>query len=171
MKYLLILTTEAEWAFDIEAETYPNIRWIAHNSAYESWWLVTAERYTEVNQLQASISKAAGGDNQIEVIQVTEIGKISIANGDTIQILRYHFLEYGIKMIDPSDDGTAFRNRISEKVDEAQWFVSDQFDGFMIGKSADLEPLRIILKNDPQIINLKLTATRDSMKVIYLKKD
>jgi hypothetical protein len=71
-------------------------------------------------------------------------------------------------MIDPADDGSAFRNRIDEQVPNRQWLVSDQFEGFMIAKMDKPNTLRNSVKNDPQILNLKLSVQIDSMQIIYI---
>ena len=151
LKFLLILKTEAEWTFDKELETLPNIHWIAHNSTSESWWLIHAKSWDEMQEIQTAISNAVEVDNQTELFQVHEIGYVNLAKGDTIQTLRYHFLEYGIKMIDPADDGSAFRDRLNSHIEHTQWLVSDQFEGFMMAKMDDSEQLKNTVNNDPQI--------------------
>jgi len=170
LKFLLILKTDAEWTFDKALETLPNIQWIAHNSTSESWWLIHAKSWNEMQEIQKAISDAVGVDNKTELFQVNELDKIPLAKGDNIQTLRYHFLEYGIKMIDPADDGSAFRNRVNEQLKNTQWLISDQFEGFMIAKMDKPNTLRNSVKNDPQILNLKLSVQIDSMQIIYISQ-
>jgi len=170
LKFMLILKTEREWTFDKELEILPNIQWIGHNASNESWWLIQAKSWEEMQEIQKAISDAVGVDNKTELFQVNELGKIPLAKGDTIQTLRYHFLEYGIKMIDPADDGSAFRNRVNEQLQNTQWLVSDQFEGFMIANVEEPNTLRKSVKNDPQILNLKLSVQIDSMQIIYISQ-
>ncbi len=170
LKFLLILKTDAEWTFDKGLETLPNIQWIAHNATSESWWLIHAKSWDEMQEIQSAISNAIGVDNQTELFQVNEIGYVNLAKGDTIQTLRYHFLEYGIKMIDPADDGSAFRDRLNSQIEHTQWLVSDQFEGFMLAQMDDPKQLKNAVNNDPQILNLKLSAQIDSMQIIYIAK-
>ena len=171
LKFLLILKTDTEWTFDNELETLPSIQWIAHNSTSESWWLIHAKSWDEMQEIQSDISNAVEVDNKTELFQVNEIGNVNLAKGDTIQTLRYHFLEYGIKMIDPADDGSAFRDRLNSQIENTQWLVSDQFEGFMMAKMGDYNKLKNAVNNDPQIRNLKLSAQIDSMQIIYIAKD
>ncbi|MFZ6663054.1 hypothetical protein [Peijinzhouia sedimentorum] len=170
LKFLLILKTEAEWTFDNELETLPNIQWIAHNSNSESWWLIHAKSWDEMQKIQSAISNSVEVDNQTELFQVHEIGNVHLAERDTIQTLRYHFLEYGIKMIDPADDGSAFRDRLNSQIENTQWLVSDQFEGFMLAQMDDPKQLKNAVNNDPQIRNLKLSVQIDSMQIIYITK-
>ncbi|MFC2185787.1 hypothetical protein ACFCT7_00625 [Fulvivirgaceae bacterium LMO-SS25] len=171
LKFLLILKTDAEWTFDKELGITPTIQWIAHNATSESWWLIHAKSWNEMQKIQSAISKAVEVDNQTELFQVHEIGDVNLAKGDTIQTLRYHFLEYGIKMIDPADDGSSFRDRLNSHIENTQWLVSDQFEGFMLAQMDDPKQLKNAVNNDPQIRNLKLSVQIDSMQIIYIDKN
>jgi hypothetical protein len=163
--YLMIVKTPAPVKLKANIPKEVKVHLRAAGSRYQEWWLMESTSLDAAEQAFESIYKSFRIPVDLEAHRV-RVSKIpQWGEGLELSALRYKMLDYGIKMIDPTDNGYALIDALEDQQVQGIWMLTEEFEGFYLSDSHTAAAVREITNSHEQVKTLKLKQEVISLQV------
>lgn len=163
--YLMIFETPAPVKVKPKIPNDVQVHFRASGGDYWEWWLMQSSSVESAERAIQSIYKSFRIPVELEAHRVRISSLPQWAEGLELSALRYKMLDYGIKMIDPTDNGYALIDALEDQNVQGIWMLTEQFEGFYISNSHTAAEVRKITESHEKVKDLKLQQKVISLKV------
>jgi hypothetical protein len=164
--YLMIFKTPGPVKVKSKIPNEVKIHLRAFGGDYQEWWLMESTSMEAAEKAIESIYKSFRIPVELEAHRVRLSRVPSWSTGYELSALRYKMLDYGIKMIDPTDNGYALIDALEDQNVEGIWMLTEQFEGFYISNSHTAGEVRKLSENHQNVRELKLKQEVLTLKVL-----
>lgn len=163
--YLVIFETPAPVKVRAKLSADVRVHFRASGGNYMEWWLMESTSVESAEKAIQSIYKSFRIPVKLEAHRVRVSSQPNWSEGLQLSALRYKMLDYGIKMIDPTDNGYALIEALEDENVKGIWMLTEQFEGFYISDSHHEAAVRKIAASHEKVKDLKLELEVFSLKV------